>query len=75
MTARGGAPPYAYAWKRVTGTPGTACVAPSSSSGTWYFTGGSLFPPNKISTWRCLVTDAASGSTYTPNVTVTLDVS
>lgn len=75
VTATGGTPPYAYAWQKVSGNAGTLCVAPTSSAGTWYFSGGSLFPPLKISTWRCQVTDAASGSTFTPNVEVTIDVS
>lgn len=71
----GGVPPYKWAWERVTGVPALLANTPTASWTTWAYTGSALIPPLKIATWRCLVTDAASTSAYTPNVEVTIYVS
>jgi hypothetical protein len=75
VTATGGVAPYTYAWQRVSGHQFTFASAPAASSTTWYVAGGTLFPPIKTSVWRCQVTDAASTSVFTSNVSVSIDVS
>lgn len=74
VTATGGTPPYTYAWQRVSGHQFTQAVSPSSSSTTWTVAGGTAFPPVKTSVWRCQVTDSASTSTFTSNVSVSINV-
>lgn len=74
VTATGGTPPYTYAWQRVSGNPNTQADAPTASTTTWTFTGSGTMPPNKVSTWRCQVTDAASTTVHTANATVTINV-
>ena len=75
VQASGGVAPYSYAWQRVSGHQFTFAQSPTSSSTIWYVSGGTLFPPIKSSIWRCQVTDAANTSVFTPNVSVSIDVS
>lgn len=71
VTATGGASGYTYAWQRISGDTQTTATAPSSNSTQWSRPTqplGVIF----TSTWRCLVTDSASGIIYTGTVTVTI---
>lgn len=76
VTASGGVPPYAYVWQKVSGNAQTQAVSPSAASTRWHLVGS--VPPNpvvKASVWRCQVTDAASSSVVTSNVSVSIDIS
>lgn len=75
VTVTGGTAPYYYTWQRVSGNPGTQATNPNGTPNGWIFTGTPGFPWTKVSTWRCQVTDSASTTVYTSNVTVTIDVS
>lgn len=75
VTASGGTPPYSYAWQKVSGHQFTQAASPTSNSTTWFVSGGTLFPPIKTSVWRCQVSDSASASVFTSNVSVSIDVS
>lgn len=71
VTAAGGSGTgYAYAWQYVSGDTQTTVVSPTSNSARW-----SRSMPNAsvtyTSVWRCLVSDNAGNTTYSPNVTVT----
>jgi len=70
VTASGGASGYTYAWQRVSGDTVAVATAPTSSSTKWSRSSTAL-GQDHISVWRCLVTDSASGTTYSNNVTVT----
>ena len=69
----GGTPPYYYAWQRVSGNPATQATNPTGTPTSWVFTGTPGFPWVKVSTWRCQVTDSASTSVFTANITVSID--
>jgi hypothetical protein len=73
--ATGGVPPYSWTWQRVSGLAGVKPDTPTASWTTWAWTGSNPFPPVKVATYRCRVIDAASTTAYSPNVTVTIDVS
>ncbi|MGH8176263.1 MAG: fibronectin type III domain-containing protein, partial [Steroidobacter sp.] len=71
VTASGGSGAgYTYAWQYVSGDTQTSVVNPTSNSTHW-----SRSMPNSnvtfTSVWRCLVTDTAGATVYTPTVTVT----
>lgn len=70
VTASGGASGYTYAWQRVSGDTLAVATAPNSSSTQWSRSTTTL-GVDHISVWRCLITDSASGTTYSSNVTVT----
>lgn len=74
VTVTGGTPPYTYLWQRVSGNSSTFATSPTANTTDWIFTGGGFGNPIKNSVWRCQVTDAASTTIYTANVSVTIDV-
>ena len=71
----GGVPPYAFTWQRVSGIPAVVPETPTDSWTVWTWTGTNPVPPLKSAVYRCRVIDAASTTVYSPNVTVTIDVS
>ncbi|HEV7227758.1 RHS repeat domain-containing protein [Brevundimonas sp.] len=75
VTISGGTPPYFLTWQKVSGNPATQAVNPSGTPTTWVFTGTPGFPWQKVSTWRCQVSDSASAVVFTSDVAVTIDVS
>lgn len=75
VTVTGGTPPYYLTWQRVSGNQATYPTAPNGTPTGWYFTGQMGFPYLKNSIWRCQVSDAASTTVYTANVSVSIDVS
>lgn len=70
VTASGGSGGYTYSWQRVSGDTQTTATTPTSNSTQW---SRPSVPLNTLisSVWRCQVTDGASGSTFSANVTVT----
>jgi len=75
VTITGGAPPYYLTWQKVSGNPATYADNPNGTPTGWYFTGQMGFPYLKNSIWRCQVSDAASTTVHTANVSVSIDVS
>jgi vibriolysin len=71
VTASGGAPPYTYAWQRVSGDSNTNAGSPSSA--TTSFTRPITVGGWWTSVWRCLVTDSTGQTAYSPNVNVSFE--
>lgn len=70
VEALGGVPGYTYSWSRVSGS--TAITATSSTSYSTYFQ-GIVSPGSSLSAvFKCTVTDAASGTVDSVNVSITL---
>jgi len=68
----GGTLPYTYLWEQVSGSASIKANAPTSSQSGFYWDGSWTSPP-KTARWRCRVTDAASTTAYSPEVTVYFD--
>ena len=75
VTITGGTPPYYLTWQKISGNPATYPTNPTGTPTEWVFTGSPGFPYLKSSVWRCQVSDAASTTVYTANVSVSIDVS
>lgn len=69
-TAYGGTAPYSYHWQFVSGDNLTEVVDPASSAGVWFRPVATATA--RLSTWRCRVTDAASATANSANVTVSI---
>lgn len=63
VTASGGSGVYTYAWVR---TSGSSSTATPTNAATTTFTG----PTSGVESWRCTVTDVATGATATANVSL-----
>jgi len=70
VEATGGVAPYTYSWTRVSGS--TTVTAVSGSSYSTYFQGLVSVGSSVSAVFKCTVTDAASATVDTVNVTVTL---
>ena len=67
-----GIAPFSYAWAYSSGDVGLTCNSPGVASTSWT----ANLPPaqEKISVWRCTVTDSTPGVPQTAFVSVTVDI-
>jgi len=73
MTAVGGTAPYSYAWERYSGDSQTAAASPSAATTYWQRVMNNSVDASYNSVWRGKITDAIGQSSYTPQVTVTVE--
>lgn len=70
VEALNGVPGYTYSWTRVSGS--TSITATSSTSYSTYFQATMVAGTSVSAVFKCTVTDAASGTVDTANVSITL---
>lgn len=71
-TPSGGTPGYTYFWQYVSGSVITNPTAQTSATTQFSCTLTASSGQTETSVWKCTVTDAASGTANSANVTVTL---
>lgn len=71
VTPAGGVGPYTHAWTRLAFSGAGDCAATAPNAASTAFTFSQVVPGTAAATWRCTVTDTATGFTAVADVYAT----